>query len=716
MKIDNRFGFSKYEIIYFFILFILLLIISSPALTYPPHSDTWHMFYFIHHLDELPGPVKWLHIANYDPFERMRCQPLSRYFFYIMYLIFKDNYVLYNIVNFLFYFLSIILIYKLALFFVKDKILLFLFITYYAFLFSHFDIILWSWHLYIIIGFCMFLYGFILYINFLKTGKEKLLLGTTALFLGGLTCYETFFLWPLGILILASIKSFKNESLPTKKINQLNIRILSTVYISYFLIFLFTRTLKTYSDSAYHIADFLKVNKIVPSLFLAVFGTFYDNIILNIFPLFSFPLLITENISLHGPTMELIRRNHIFVYGIASIWVVVIGIFLYYLKRKKYTEELKLVFFLFLLIFTEVYILTFCRLITNDFGFSLTEFRYQYIPNTFMILALIVIIDRFISSSGRNKLIALILVLPFVLNIFCIRKEIDIYNFHYANLKKMLVNIKQAIKDGRINQRRKIYIPDDITYYLPGLCWNIVMGERFMEGNYKWIFPKEQISLFVDNLKDAYWTIDKRNFEIITKKQIPQGDIPVINKIESPWYIDVGKDRLYFDVGDYCEKRGNYQKAEKLYKKALEVNPVYLDAYEALGNLYMKLKRFKDAEVMFKKMAALEGDGADAYIKLGYWCRMHKMFDEALKMYKKAQQIDPFNAWLYVEYGNYFLDQGIYDRAEEMYKYALSLDKDNYSIYFDLARCYRLQGQSQRADQMVEIGNGLKAKLEKENP
>ncbi|MCD6221254.1 tetratricopeptide repeat protein [bacterium] len=280
----------------------------------------------------------------------------------------------------------------------------------------------------------------------------------------------------------------------------------------------------------------------------------------------------------------------------------------------------------------------------------------------------------------------------------------------------MLVNIKQAIKDGRINQRRKIYIPDDITYYLPGLCWNIVMGERFMEGNYKWIFPKEQISLFVDNLKDAYWTIDKRNFEIITKKQIPQGDIPVINKIESPWYIDVGKDRLYFDVGDYCEKRGNYQKAEKLYKKALEVNPVYLDAYEALGNLYMKLKRFKDAEVMFKKMAALEGDGADAYIKLGYWCRMYKMFDEALKMYKKAQQIDPFNAWLYVEYGNYFLDQGIYDRAEEMYKYALSLDKDNYSIYFDLARCYRLQGQSQRADQMVEIGNGLKAKLEKENP
>jgi len=85
-------------------------------------------------------------------------------------------------------------------------------------------------------------------------------------------------------------------------------------------------------------------------------------------------------------------------------------------------------------IFTEVYILTHCRLVTNNFEFPLTEFRYQYTPNTFTILLFIFLVARFTKTSPkRNKLILIILILPLILNVLCIRRIIAIYNCHYAD-------------------------------------------------------------------------------------------------------------------------------------------------------------------------------------------------------------------------------------------------------------------------------------------
>ena len=96
---------NKFPKIYFGLLLIFLAIISYHTFFYPPMSDYWQMFYFFHHIDDLPkisNLPQWLHVANLDPVEQMRYQPLSHFFYFTLHLLFGSNYVFYNIANFLF--------------------------------------------------------------------------------------------------------------------------------------------------------------------------------------------------------------------------------------------------------------------------------------------------------------------------------------------------------------------------------------------------------------------------------------------------------------------------------------------------------------------------------------------------------------------------------------------------------------------------------------
>jgi len=101
--------------------------------------------------------------------------------------------------------------------FVKNRVFAAMFVGFFAFLFNHSVIIIWPGHTFIILGFCLFLLGFMRYIKFLKTDKPFLLFSIIPIFLIGMWCYESFFLWPLAIIIISSIKSLRGESNLTRK-------------------------------------------------------------------------------------------------------------------------------------------------------------------------------------------------------------------------------------------------------------------------------------------------------------------------------------------------------------------------------------------------------------------------------------------------------------------------------------------------------------------
>ncbi|MFA5163774.1 MAG: hypothetical protein WC441_04655 [Patescibacteria group bacterium] len=550
------------------------------------------MFYSFHNLGRFPGQIKCLHILGFDPLEQVGFRPLANLFYYIFYLLFGSNFIFYNILNFIFYFLSLLILYRFALYFIKDKILIAAFIFLYAFLFNHFDILLWSCHIHIIAGFSLFLLGFIAFMEYLKKGGMHLVLASALLFLIGMFCYESFFLWPLGIVILSSIKSLRTQGKhAAKPLKKPIFLILASVYIFYFLAFLFTRSLKTYINPRYSFYDFLQPHVFVLSALSVIFNI-YNNLAVAILPIIVFPLKVAENIYMAGPLINYINRgNNWFVYSMGGLFSLIVAALFVYLYKKRYVEEWKIIVYFLFLLTAEPYIIFFCRLLDNALGYCLSEFRYQYIPNAFIILTVAFIIERFVKPSRRRKkLIFAFLALIFFLNIVCIHRVMNIYNYHLSGLQRMISSIKRGIGQGYINSSNRLYIDEDLPDYLPHLCWNIEMGELFIpNGNYKWMFSEKEMENFTDAPQNARWVISKENFGVIDKSQESlSGKGRKINTIRDKYYITPGKDYVYIELGYRYRREGRHDRERRMFEKALELNPRNEEAVFVLEELRMR--------------------------------------------------------------------------------------------------------------------------------
>lgn len=686
---------KKFKYIFFGLLFFSLIIVYFPALFYPPVSDYWEIFHFFHSIDQRSGPVKLLHILNRDPCEQMRYQPLSVVFYYILHLIFGSNFIFFNLFNFLFYFLSLICLYKFVLCFWDNKKSALLSAGFFAFLFSHFDIVLWSCHIYIIVGFGMFLLGFIKYIEFLETGKLRLLFLVVLCFLSGMWCYESFVLWPFAIVILLWRRELNTkEKRKEKREVRLSWLLLSVIYVCYFLFYWFTRSINTYPISNYDLSDFLKIKSFISSGFLVLFNSLYNNIIVNIFPFISFPLEVRENIYMAGSILNCIEKGKdLTVYLGGFFWGGVLILFFCYLYKNKRFRELRILGFLVYLMLTELYIKFFCRVSTDNLGYPLTEFRYQYIPNAFIILIGLFVVDNFFSLSKIRKIIiSCVFAVILMLNIIAIQRVMNIYSLQLVNLKKILINIKEGINKGQINKNSKLYIPDDIVEYLPSLCWNIVMGEMFMEGTYQWLFPKKEIDSFAFNFDEAAWVIDKENFSVIHKSLSNR----TYKKMNS------GKAIQYFQLGSLYKDKETYKKAEDCFKKAIEISPNIDIIYSELGDLYIKQEKYDEGEEYFEKVKERTSDINSIYTTLGHIYAVKGRYIQAEEMFRKGITINSEDVWSYIGLGYIYNQQKKYIDAEVMLKRAVALKEKNDILYGELGICYREQKKYKEAEEMFK--------------
>lgn len=517
IKIGENIGIR----IYFFLIFVLLAVIYFPSFFDPPRSDYWAAFYFFHNLNFYPGVYKWLHILNYDPFTQVRFQPFAYLLMYLQHLIFGSNFFYYHVVNFLLYYINIILLYRLAIFFCKSKILIVIYLSIFAFLFSHFDIVSWSYHFYILLGFCLFLLGFILYIKYLDCCRKNVLFFVSILFLSGMLCYESFALWPFGIIILSYIDRIKSkQELKKNKIAASYLSVIGIVYFLYIMFFFFTRIIRTYGNSYLPLDAFFSFRPIV--IFATFFNILYNGILVNLLPIIAFPARIAKecgncgNMELGGFIDKYAIEKVVFIGG--GVFIIMFLLMISYLFWKKHFTTLKVVIFLFFLLFSEFFVLLYCKLLTNNIAYSIQQFRYQYIPNALLILIILFLSEGLLKLSQRKKIIVgIILSAVFILNISLTRYYVLYISKELAPLKNMLSDIKFGIKNGKINIENKLYIEDNITQRLPYLSWNEEMGKRFMKGTYQWLFNKKEIKYFSCTTEDAKWVINGLDYRVSSK-------------------------------------------------------------------------------------------------------------------------------------------------------------------------------------------------------
>ena len=153
-----------------------------------------------------------------------------------------------------------------------------------------------------------------------------------------------------------------------------------------------------------------------------------------------------------------------------------------------------------------------------------------------------------------------------------------------------------------------------------------------------------------------------------------------------------------------------YKQAEEEFKQALAINPEHAQSYAALGYLYNVLDKLPEARNMYQKAIEYNPMNVNALYDLSklYFSYDGAYLEENLTMAEQllrdALEIDPNLPLIYVALGdiNFRRGRASWDQAITMYKKALEIDENQGVAHYALAVCYYRENDKLQARQHCE--------------
>ena len=123
---------------------------------------------------------------------------------------------------------------------------------------------------------------------------------------------------------------------------------------------------------------------------------------------------------------------------------------------------------------------------------------------------------------------------------------------------------------------------------------------------------------------------------------------------------------LHYLKGQVYGYQHNLQGAEAELRRAIEINPNYLEAYSSLAALFINTNQTDRAIDEYRKALAIKPDNAMLYTLIGMLEDARQNYDAAVDNYRKALSLDQNNAlagnnlsWNYAVYGKGNLDEAV---------------------------------------------------------
>ncbi|NQS90177.1 tetratricopeptide repeat protein [Patescibacteria group bacterium] len=138
----------------------------------------------------------------------------------------------------------------------------------------------------------------------------------------------------------------------------------------------------------------------------------------------------------------------------------------------------------------------------------------------------------------------------------------------------------------------------------------------------------------------------------------------------------------YFIKGNAAIERRDFNQALSFYKRVIEINPDYLNAWYELGATYMELGQYQEAIPYFQKVLKLDPNNIFAYYGLGIIYMNLKQYQLAIANLNKTLQIEHNFPETYANLGIIYYSQGQYQKAKDNFQKAKNLLKqeENHDI------------------------------------
>ena len=117
--------------------------------------------------------------------------------------------------------------------------------------------------------------------------------------------------------------------------------------------------------------------------------------------------------------------------------------------------------------------------------------------------------------------------------------------------------------------------------------------------------------------------------------------------------------------------KGDFNKAEEIYWKALEVDPNYAATLNNLGMLSLQKKEYKEAEKLFRKALNIKNNGT-YFLNLGHALANQNKLDDAEEMYTKSIELIPDSLMSWKSLGSLYQYSKQFHNSIEIWKKIIS--------------------------------------------
>ena len=142
---------------------------------------------------------------------------------------------------------------------------------------------------------------------------------------------------------------------------------------------------------------------------------------------------------------------------------------------------------------------------------------------------------------------------------------------------------------------------------------------------------------------------------------------------------------------------GRIQAASDAFKKVIDLNPTYAEAYNNMGVTLQEQGKLDEAIAAYNKALTLKPDYAEAYYNTGSSLQKQGKQDEAIAAYNKALTLKPDHAEAYNNMGFTLQEQGKLDEAIAACNKALSLKPNYAEAHNNLGFALQRQGKLDEA-------------------
>lgn len=145
------------------------------------------------------------------------------------------------------------------------------------------------------------------------------------------------------------------------------------------------------------------------------------------------------------------------------------------------------------------------------------------------------------------------------------------------------------------------------------------------------------------------------------------------------------------------ERTGEFTKAEEIYSELYKSNPLNINYFNSLNNIYLKQKKYLESVKLIKNRLIRNPNDISLYALLGTTYYVSGNADKAFETWDKALQILPNSAVSYRLIANAMIENREFDRAIEVLEKAKKSVENPIMFSYDLAQLYSVKTDYENA-------------------